>query len=227
MTAVEDEGVLGLAQSAIAQSTNIVVSVASSAIGTAIHMVSDVSSGAAARLVSVPTYSNGNNENDNNKDDENVKKWNMLCREDVIYHDTCITTHGHDYHQHHHHNPDDSPFGILSFASTIMLGAISPLLVQQRHHHSQYHHHHSNSTGLRDQQFIRKRAGIKGTISSAAESTIFLHPERMHTFDEHSDLGQFFDACESCGRSGSQVESVYYDATSSTRSLSTIINLLS
>ncbi len=195
-------------------------------------MVSDVSSGAAACLVSVPTY--GNNENDNsclhntNDDgDGNVKKWNRLGRENVNYHDTCGTAHGHDYHQHH--NPDASPFGILSFASAIvdiMLGAISPLLVQQRHHQSQYHHH-SNSIGLRDQQFIRKRAGIKGTISSAAESIIFVHAEKMHTFDEHSDLGQFFDAYESCGRSSSQVESVYFDATSSTRSLSTTDSFVS
>ena len=230
ISSIEDEGMFGLAQSAIAQSTNIVVSVASVAIGTAMHVVSDVSSG-AARLV--PHNNNNDNNNDMymcNEDEDNeyhdVRKWTNNSRdEDVVYYYDAITTtpyRSHDNQQHHHNqHRDNSPFGILSIASTIadiMLGAISPLLVKQR------------SNGTTDQQFLRMR-GIEGTrITSSTSRQRFLHAEMNNSFDEHSDRsGQlFFDANdESCCRSNSHAESVYYDATSSTRSLSTTDSFVS
>lgn len=227
ITAIEDEGMFGLAQSAIAQSTNIVVSVASNAIGTAIHLVSDVSSN-AVRLVNVPHDNNNNNRNriiDSNndiytcnedeadEDDENVRAGTKCHRDDVISHVPTNTSHSHDHHQH----SNDSPFAIMSIASTIaniMLGAISPLLVQQQQ--QQHHYHLPKRNVRRDQQILMKR----GTTTQP----IFLHAETMNSFDDHSttDLGQFFDANESCCRSSSHhaESSVYYDATSSTRSLS-------
>jgi hypothetical protein len=223
ITTIEDEGMFGLAQSAIAQSANIVVSVASSAIGTAIHVVSDVSSN-AARLVNVPHDNNNNNNsimyyndiciyNEKEKDTEvdgNVSKWTTSCHENVVTHVPIRTSQSHD----HYHQGDDSPFGIMSIASTIaniMLGAISPLLVQQQQHH----YHLPERNVRRDQQILMKR----GTTTQP----IFLHAETMNSFNDHSttDLGQFFDANDSCCRSSSNhAESVYYDATSSTRSLS-------